>query len=94
MVGVIIGPNTGAPAKFLFPELMTPDERADWHSFVTEKLSASDAPWLALQPFEQRLGELETGLAEATGSTDAARAQKILHGLRDHASRLREAYGL
>ncbi len=77
-----------------FPELMSSDERADWHSFVNEKLSASDAPWLTLQPFEQRLDKLETDMAEATGSTDAARAQKILHGLRDHASRLREAYGL
>lgn len=77
-----------------FPELMSPDERADWQSFVTDKLSASDAPWLTLQRLEQRLDELEISEARPAGSGDAARAQVILRGLRDHANRLSEAYGL
>jgi exodeoxyribonuclease-1 len=77
-----------------FPELMNPEERADWHSFVAEKLTAGDAPWLTRQGFERRLEELEVVWAGVADSAEAARATAILHALRSHAGRLRQEYGM
>lgn len=74
-----------------FAELMSPEEQADWHHFVSEKLAASDAPWLTLERFQARLDALE---AERAGSSGAAadRAGRVLGSLRAHGQRLREDY--
>lgn len=74
-----------------FPGLMTPDEQSEWQHFVSEKLTAEEAPWLTLGRFEARLDELEAEPAGASGG-GAARAGEILAELRAHGLRLREEY--
>ncbi len=69
-----------------FPDLLTEMERADWRSFVREKLGASDAPWWNLSRFRARIDELQ---AETGGAHDA-----VLAELAAHAARVEREYGL
>lgn len=68
-----------------FPELLTEVERDEWRSFVREKLSATEAPWLSLARYRQRIAELQAELTEP---------DPVLDELADHGAHLAEAYGL
>jgi exodeoxyribonuclease-1 len=72
-----------------FPELMTAEEQADWHAFVTAKLNASEADWLTLERYMAEVRETRATLADepATG-----RDLELLDKLLEHGERLAVRY--
>ncbi len=73
-----------------FADRMTQDERQEWHEFVRAKLSASDAPWLTLARYAERVAKLREQLPE-----DPARAERqsrLMTELGEHADRLQQTY--
>ncbi|MFW6093090.1 MAG: exodeoxyribonuclease I [Pseudomonadota bacterium] len=68
-----------------FPELMSPEELADWRDFVRDKLTAAETPWWNMARFHQRLVELG-----AERSPD----DPVLAALSAHGQRLVRDYGL
>jgi exodeoxyribonuclease I len=68
-----------------FPHLLSDEERADWHAFVRDKLSADDAPWLTLAAYRQRLTELQS---------ECGPAHPVICALMAHSERLEQDYRL
>ncbi|MDH3642088.1 MAG: exodeoxyribonuclease I [Gammaproteobacteria bacterium] len=73
-----------------FPGRLTTSEQADWHEFVRDKLSASDAPWLTLERFQSRIDELEEQVPD--NQDKAERQARLLAALGEHAGELRQRY--
>ncbi len=70
-----------------FAELLSEEERQDWHEFVRDKLNADDAPWLTLKEFAARLDRIRQ---EPEG--DDPRRQKLLGELEAYAGGLKARY--
>lgn len=93
-----------------FPQLLNDSERADWHAFVRDKLSAT-GPWLGFAAYRERIAALHAErLGSATGAVahesgspasaidggddGIARDLGILEALSAHGERIAERYGL
>ena len=70
-----------------FTSWLTPRERADWDAHIAWKLRAPDAPWLTLDAYFARIGELRQ---EHTNSTERL---DLLQRLHDHGTALERRYG-
>jgi len=71
-----------------FPELLQPEEAAEWREFVVAKLNAGEAPWRTLESFRAELDAERARVAEA-GDT---RAERILAELATYGNSLAERY--
>ena len=83
-----------------FPQLLSDGERADWHAFVRDKLTAT-GPWLGIAAYRARIAELRAARATADpGSADtlpesaARRDLEILDALVAHGGRLARDYSI
>ncbi len=57
-----------------FPELLDDAGRSDWQAHVRERLGATDAPWLTLAAFRERLAELRETAPDRADLLDALAA--------------------
>jgi exodeoxyribonuclease-1 len=73
-----------------FSDRLTAEERQDWRDFVREKLTASDAQWLALSDYRQRVATLQQQLPE--DGERAARQSQLMTELSEHGDRLEREY--
>lgn len=72
-----------------FPDRMSAEERQAWHRFVSEKLHATDAPWLALPAFFENL---ERSRAELEEQPASGHERRILAALVEHGEALAQRY--
>jgi exodeoxyribonuclease-1 len=73
-----------------FAERLTDGERQEWHEFVRDKLSASDAPWLTLPRLAERVAQLREQVPEEPAR--AERQSRLLAELREYAGQLQQKY--
>lgn len=78
-----------------FPHLLDQDERAEWSTFVHDKLVAA-GPWLGIAAFRQRLATLQSERAvdQEAAATQIARDLEILSALAAHGEQLSRQYAL
>jgi len=72
-----------------FPDRQTPEERAEWHEFVTAKLHSAEADWLTLPAYFE---SLEKARAEALEEPASGRAVELLDALIVHGRELADRY--
>jgi len=75
-----------------FPHLLTDAEQARWMTFVRDKLSAREAPWLTLERARVELDE-QLAQMQAGGAGGAEQASATLVALDEHFSQLENELG-